>query len=137
MKVVINRCYGGFGLSVLAKKKLFDMKDPHMKFVTWKEYHGTANGESKFSTLSKEKEAEMLEQPIRGNGIILDDHDDYKDRMAGRSCPLLVKIVEKLGKKASSRLADLHVVEIPDGIEWEIDEYDGIESIDEKHRSWS
>ena len=28
------------------------------------------------------------------------------------------------------------IIEIPDDIEWEIDNYDGIESIHEKHRSW-
>jgi hypothetical protein len=44
--------------------------------------------------------------------------------------------VEDLGDKASNWAAKLEVVEIPDGVEWEIDEYDGIETVDEKHRSW-
>ena len=29
------------------------------------------------------------------------------------------------------------IVEIPDGVQWEITEYDGKECIKEKHRSWS
>ena len=53
-----------------------------------------------------------------------------------RDHPLLVKVVEELGKKANGQHADLEVVEIPDDIEYEIDEYDGIETIREKHRTW-
>jgi hypothetical protein len=41
-----------------------------------------------------------------------------------------------MGGLASGGFASLKVVEIPDGIEWEIDEYDGKETIHEKHRSW-
>jgi hypothetical protein len=29
------------------------------------------------------------------------------------------------------------VVEIPDGIEWSIQEYDGLEWVAEKHRTWA
>ncbi len=54
-----------------------------------------------------------------------------------RSHPLLIKVCEQLGEKANGRFADLKIVEIPDGIEYEIDEYDGLESIHEKHQSWS
>ena len=50
---------------------------------------------------------------------------------------MLVDVVERLGKKANGESAELKVVEIPDGVEYEIDEYDGVESIHEKHRSWS
>lgn len=53
-----------------------------------------------------------------------------------RADPDLVAVIEELGAKANGRHADLKVVEIPDGIEWEIDEYDGIETIHEIHRSW-
>ncbi|CAK0757599.1 hypothetical protein CCP1ISM_7520003 [Azospirillaceae bacterium] len=30
----------------------------------------------------------------------------------------------------------MEVIEIPDGVDWTIDDYDGVESIHEKHRSW-
>jgi hypothetical protein len=45
--------------------------------------------------------------------------------------------VEELGDKASGQFAELVVVEIPDGVDYEIDEYDGNEHIAEKHRTWS
>jgi len=53
-----------------------------------------------------------------------------------RSDPKLVKCVEKLGAEANGLFASLKVVEIPDGVEVEIEEYDGWESAHEKHRSW-
>jgi len=53
-----------------------------------------------------------------------------------RTCPLLVRVVEEMGEKANGRFAKLEIIEIPDDIKFEIDEYDGFESIHEKHRSW-
>jgi len=53
-----------------------------------------------------------------------------------RDDPVLVQVVEELGDAASGRHAKLKVVEVPDGIDYEIDEYDGIERIAEVHRSW-
>ena len=49
----------------------------------------------------------------------------------------LVECVERLGEAAASgRYASLKVIEIPDGIEYEIQSYDGLESVHEKHRVW-
>ena len=48
----------------------------------------------------------------------------------------LVECVETLGEKADGYCAELKVVEIPDDVNWEIDEYDGLESIHEVHRVW-
>jgi hypothetical protein len=42
-----------------------------------------------------------------------------------------------LGAEANGRYAQLKIVTIPDGIEWEIEEYDGNEHIAEQHRTWS
>ncbi len=53
-----------------------------------------------------------------------------------RSNPLLVKCVEELGERANGRVAELHVVEIPDGVTFEITEYDGMEEIHEAYRVW-
>ena len=89
MKVVINKCFGGFGLSKEAYK--------------------------------------FLNIPWDGYGY---------DFMDDRSNSTLVKCVEALGDKASGELSHLKVVEIPDDVEWEIAEYDGLESVVEKHREW-
>ena len=53
-----------------------------------------------------------------------------------RDDPDLIKIIEKLGKKANNQFSDLKIVEIPDGTEYIIDEYDGLEHIAEKHKTW-
>ena len=89
MKVVINKCYGGFGLSKAAYKYL-GLKWDNFGF-------------------------------------------DYEE---DRENPKLIEVVEALGEKVNGSSAQLKVVEIPDGVEYEIDNYDGVESIHEKHRMW-
>lgn len=53
-----------------------------------------------------------------------------------RTHPLLLRVVEELGEAANGKHAELEIVEIPDGIDWEISEYDGMEKVEEVHRSW-
>lgn len=106
MKVVLNKCYGGFSISELAAQMM------------------AANG-------SEQAQKELSQRGCwHGYGYV-DGMDGYD-----RTDPLLVEAVEALGEDASGSLARLRVVEIPDGIEWEISEYDGIETILEAHRSW-
>jgi hypothetical protein len=45
-------------------------------------------------------------------------------------------VVLELGEAANGRCAELKVVEIPDDVEWQIEEYDGLEWVAEKHRTW-
>lgn len=53
---------------------------------------------------------------------------DFDDRC--RTCSVLIKIVETLGKRASGPYSDLKIVEIPDSAtDFYIDEYDGIEEV--------
>lgn len=54
-----------------------------------------------------------------------------------RNDPILVEIVEQLGEAANGDFAELKVVEIPDDVQWQIQEYDGDEWIAEKHRTWN
>ena len=64
-------------------------------------------------------------------GIKGDNYNAY------RSYPRFIEALEKVDKdKCSGSLAKVVIVEIPDEIEFEIDDYDGQESIHEKHRSW-
>lgn len=64
----------------------------------------------------------------------IEDNNDY----AWRIEPRLIAAIEKIGEeKASGCCAHIKITEIPDGIEWEIAEYDGIESVHEQHNSWS
>jgi hypothetical protein len=53
-----------------------------------------------------------------------------------RSDPALVDVIEKLGPAASSTNSNIIVVQVPDDVEWYIEEYDGLEHVAEHHRIW-
>ena len=76
-----------------------------------------------------EKAYELLGKPWDGYGF---EYEDYEKR----TDPKLIKCVEELGEAAGGQFANLKVVEIPDDVGWYIDEYDGWETIHEKHRWW-
>jgi hypothetical protein len=42
-----------------------------------------------------------------------------------------------MGGMANGACADLKIVEVPDEVDWYIEEYDGNEWVAEKHRTWS
>ena len=46
-----------------------------------------------------------------------------------RTDPILVQVVEEMGKSASGSFADLHIADLPAGTKYRIDEYDGSESV--------
>ena len=87
-----------------------------------------------------------------GFSLSQEGEDLYRDR-AGRSywdaCdilgfswesradPILVQIIEEDAERYGGGRARLKVVEIPDDVEWFIHDYDGVEHIAEKHRTWS
>ena len=64
----------------------------------------------------------------------------WNESTVPRDCPALVRLVEETGGLCV-RDGQAVIVEIPDGVEWEIlsiGGYDGCsESVHEKHRSWS
>ena len=133
MKVVINKCYGGFGLSDAAYEKLIEYGVPVQKYVEQKR---GANG-----LYEKEpaNEGEVLfDRTLSGDRLDVKFYGRYWETWLGsnRTHPLLIRVVEELGDKASGRFGELVVIEIPDGIEWEISDYDGIETIEELHRTW-
>jgi hypothetical protein len=117
-KIVINRCWGGFGLSDEAFGELLKRKGVEFE-----------SRQGKYSTISYYAKGHLDE----------DDHYispyDYT-RGEQRADPDLVAIVEEMGEKSWGNCAELKIVEIPDDVEWEVDEYDGMEHVAEKHRTW-
>jgi hypothetical protein len=93
MKVVINDCHGGFGLT----------------------------------------DAALNEYKIRKG--VTDPNFYYYD--IPRDCPVLVAMIEEQGTAVNGDFADLKIVEIPDDVNWYIEEYDGLEHVAERHRTWS
>lgn len=91
MKVVVNKRFGGFGLS----KKAY----------------------------------EFLGLEWDGYGFKYRDYNMRTDHK-------LVECVETLGREANGTFSALKVVDIPDDVDWEIDDYDGFETIHEVHKSW-
>lgn len=83
-----------------------------------------------FGGFSLSKEAyEFL--GLKWDGYGYDYNSDEK-----RTDPKLVECVETLGEKANGLCASLKVVEVPDNVDWYISDYDGSETIEERHRSW-
>lgn len=81
---------------------------------------------------------EAIEHPIVGEygyGKILTERD-YYFRPESRTDPALIQTIEELGEEANGLCATLKIIEIPDDIEFEIEEYDGWEWISEAHRKW-
>jgi hypothetical protein len=56
--------------------------------------------------------------------------------MIPRDDTILVEIVESMGDKSFGSFAKLKVIEIPDDVKWQIDDYDGDEWVAEVHRTW-
>ena len=92
-KIVINTCFGGFGLS---EESLEDYKK--RKNITDENFY----------------------------------HWDIP-----RECPDLVAMVEEGGTDVDGIYSELKVVDVPDDVNWFIHEYDGMEHVAERHRTWS
>lgn len=137
MKIVINRCFGGFGLSHKATLRYAELAGIKLfSFVDTKDASGRINL-NKHRPYQEGEDAFCIHystKPLKEDGTY-EEYWSISD--VSRSDPLLVQVVEEMGEESNGDHAKLKIVEIPDGIEFEIDEYDGLETIDEAHRSWS
>jgi len=116
VKVAINKCFGGFDLSDEAHERLIELGV---------EFHKT------WDTVKSGKLYVKASNLIHF-GKYHSNFSDYENR----TNPLLIQVIEELGEKANGRFGQIEIVEIPDDIEWEIDDYDGVETIHGAHRSW-
>ena len=143
MKVVINRCYGGFDLSNYALKRYAELNGTTPYFyredlVNNRYIKTDENDRSSFvycilQELENDKlcSYEFFWDLVRNNKIKILNSGDFD-----RTDSILIQVIEELGELANGRCAELRIVEIPDDVEWEINEYDGMETVDECHRKW-
>lgn len=152
MKVVINVCYGGFGLSKKAVKRMAELQGRECHFFTFdttnhlaflpttleaEDFMWTAYDISNPEILkSKKSWVEMTSEERCADNAVSERHS-LETRPRERHDPLLIQVVEELGEAANGGYAKLKIVEIPDGIEYIVEEYDGNEHITEKHQTWS
>lgn len=117
MKVVINRCHGGFGLSEEAIDMLLERKG-----VAFQKMPGSFGQSLYYAAFTDPCDETFI------------PHYDYYD---DRADPDLIAVVEQLGERANDRYSELKIIEIPDDVMWDVDEYDGMEWVAERHRVWS
>jgi hypothetical protein len=117
-KVAINRCFGGFGLSdeafekLLARKNVaFDKVESDSALLGTHYYQAGHSGDDEYYISSYE---------------YIEDRSDSD----------LIAVIEEMGDAANGWASEIAIVEIPDDVEWHIDEYDGREHVAENHRTW-
>jgi hypothetical protein len=140
-KIVINKQHGGFGLSAKAIHRYLEIKD----VAVWPEVN------ERFKTLGPTywlvEPGDRVDDPTpeQWHGMSMAERQAHNKKYSqqvfsardlARDDPVLVQVVEELGNDASDKYADLKVVEIPADVDWLIEEYDGMEWIAEKHRTW-
>ena len=147
MKIVINACFGGFGLSHKGIMKYAELKG--VKLYAWmddiclKHTPESTLDDAKmvhYATVPKEEYAKynkLWHETAREKRGDIGDGGYFSCRDIERTDPDLIKTVEMLGAKANGRCAELQIIDIPDGTDWEIAEYDGNEHVAEKHQTWS
>lgn len=145
-RVVINTCFGGFGISDAAYEKLGEWGIPIRKYEQQERDSETGlfkpqplnEGEVIFDrdlTGAEESPLAAIYWQYRGSRVQGRYWDSWLDD--SRSHPLLLRVVEELGEAANGQFAKLRIVEIPADVEYTIEEYDGLEHIAEAHRTWN
>lgn len=131
MKVAINKCYGGFSVSHEVAVKLKEKGHPiRLEGEMYRDGSGPVQRflSNKMSYYLDNED--FISVPDCGNLYVVAD-----GWHSHRAHPDLIEAIES-SKDPNGHSSDIRIVEIPDDIEWEIDEYDGVETIREKHRRW-
>lgn len=139
-KVAINACLGGFELSLLAQKMLLQLKGfKDVCFYKARGYRTLTTNAEYFKILDLNNEKDIFALCLKrdyGDRVFKGDinMNDYMweiidDIITNREDKDLVMVIESLGSQSNTDLSSLKIIKIPDGIEYAIDDNDGMESI--------
>lgn len=128
MKIILNKCFGGFDVSrdayeLYAEKKGIEVYEYYQDHKRGFGYFKKGNdGLCKFYFTKDFGEEIKLDNK---------EYDKYCLNLTSenRIDKTLIEVVEELGAKANGIFGALQVVEIPDNSFYKIDEYDGVETI--------
>jgi len=151
MKIAINRCYGGFSLSPKAVKMHSELEGKKCFFFKYN--HETKmhipisendidDNYMSWCAFTIENPDKYLGKSVFGiDGTFKEYNAKYREiSLSNRDIPRddlnLIKVIETLKEEANGHCAELAIIEIPDNVDWEVAEYDGMETVEEKHRRW-
>ena len=140
-KVLYNNCYGGFNLSPLAITEYRKKKGLETFWYKCKWIHGTLDKE--FTKLdhiparnnllehyATSKDLGKYPKYLSSYAIYYGDFEELRDDKD------LIEVVEDLGLAANGFHANIKIAEIPCNAPFEIDEYDGFETVVPPRHSW-
>jgi len=145
-EIVINRCWGRFNLSheaIMLYAKLSGFK--LYPFVEIREKEGkkwsptTDKYRPYVNELSKDNPYDLIfytKKPLNKDGSY-DNNSWFGDDDIERDDLNLIKVVKKLKEESYNSLSELKIVKIPFNIKWTIEDYDGMESVEEEHKSYT
>jgi hypothetical protein len=116
--VAVNKDYGGFSIS----KEVVDIMKSKGVPVDFSE--------------QDEKDNKFF--PVEEYGYHVYNENfgiESEDYNACRTFPPLIEAIRE-AKNPNGKMSDIAIIEIPDDVDWYIDEFDGYEIIREKHRTW-
>lgn len=117
-KIVINKVHGGFGLSHEAILRYHELSGTK---IYWRALEPSSSWSPKLYYLDPE----------------CTDANHWSHRDILRDDPVLVRVVEEMGGDVAGDVhSHLKVVRIPADVDWIVQEYDGMEWIAERHRTW-
>lgn len=149
-KVIINKCFGGYGFDPFTVQKYAEAKG--VRLYWYKRDCNVYIGNLKEYMVKIPFEMIMKDDGVRlwyvaltkdmGDSYIRDWNDEnvcsnefeIPNNDTSRTDPVLIGIIEKYGDQNTHSCHAPTVVEVPDGVEWIIEEYDGFETLHEKHR---
>lgn len=158
MKIILNKDYGGFSVSLMAYKLYAEKKGIELyayyrdysnylsqgvivyRKIDWTvpsllEYYN--NGLSSVYCFTKNLGESIIESKENKEEVneIFVKYSFYLGKQ-NREDPILIEVVEELGNKANGSFSDLKVVEIPDELDYVIDNYDGYETLHQRVKIW-